>query len=73
MDPNIALARGLARQSGEDRFEDMGLAFQETLRHGFLSIAAAHPKRCVLIDGNREPSAVATEIAAHVADRTDPA
>jgi dTMP kinase len=71
MDPSMALSRGLARGSGEDRFEDMGLAFQETLRHGFLALAKAHPNRCVLIDGNRDPSAVAAEIAAHVADRIE--
>ncbi|MGJ8612284.1 MAG: dTMP kinase [Octadecabacter sp.] len=69
MDPAVALSRGLARKSGEDRFEDMGLAFQETLRHGFLSLAKSHPDRCVLIDGNRAPAAVAAEIAVHVADR----
>jgi len=69
MDPAIALSRGLARKSGEDRFEDMGLAFQETLRHGFLALAKANPTRCVLIDGNRDPAAMAAEIAAHVADR----
>lgn len=69
MDPAVALARGLARKSGEDRFEDMGLGFQETLRHGFLALAKANPDRCVLIDGNRDPAAVAAEIAAHVVDR----
>ena len=69
MDPSVALARGLARGSGEDRFEDMGLAFQETLRHGFLALAKSNPDRCVLIDGNRDASAVAAEISAHVADR----
>ena len=73
MDPATALARGLARGSGEDRFEDMGLGFQETLRHGFLALAKAHPNRCVLIDGNRDPAAVATEIWAHVAGRMEPA
>ncbi len=73
MDPATALARGLARGSGEDRFEDMGLGFQETLRHGFLVLAKAHPNRCVLIDGNRDPAAVATEIWAHVAGRMEPA
>ncbi len=66
MDPATALSRGLARQSGEDRFEDMGLSFQETLRHGFLSLAHAHPNRCVLIDGNREAEAITSEIAAHL-------
>ena len=54
MDPATALERGLARRSGEDRFEDFGLPFQETLRHGFLALARAEPHRCVLIDGNRD-------------------
>ena len=72
MDPATALARGLARGSGEDRFEDMGLGFQETLRHGFLALAKAHPNRCVLIDGNCDPAAVAAEIWAHVAGRMEP-
>lgn len=70
MDPSTALTRGLARRSGEDRFEDMGLGFQETLRHGFLALAKSNPARCVLIDGNRDASAIAAEIAVHVADRT---
>ena len=64
MDPEVALSRGLARKSGEDRFEDFGLGFQETLRHGFLSLARAEPDRCVVIDGDRDPQAVAAEIAA---------
>ena len=73
MEPATALARGLARGSGEDRFEDMGLGFQETLRHGFLALAKAHPNRCVLIDGNRDPAAVAAEIWAYVVGRMEPA
>ncbi len=64
MDPATALARGLARRSGEDRFEDMGLGFQETLRAGFLDLAAQSPGRFRVIDGNRTPEAVAAEIAA---------
>jgi len=69
MDPKIALARGLARGSGEDRFEDMGLEFQETLRQGFLALAKTYPDRCILIDGNRDPAAIAAEITAHTTDR----
>lgn len=65
MDPEIALKRGLARGSGEDRFEDFGLGFQETLRHGFLSLAQSQPGRCVLIDGNRTEDQIASEIAAY--------
>ncbi len=65
MDPATALERGLARKSGEDRFEDFGLPFQETLRHGFLALAHAQPERCILIDGNRTADQIASEIAAH--------
>lgn len=63
MDPEVALHRGLARQSGEDRFEDFGLAFQQTLRKGFLELAE-NEDRCILIDGNRSQDEVASEIAA---------
>ena len=69
MDPATALARGLARRSGEDRFEDMGLPFQETLRHGFLALAHAHADRCVVIAGNRDTAEVASEVAAHALSR----
>ena len=65
MDPAVALERGLARRSGEDRFEEFGLPFQETLRHGFLALAHANRDRCVLIDGNRTADQIATEIAAY--------
>ncbi len=65
MDPATALERGLARKSGEDRFEDFGLPFQETLRHGFLALAHAQPERCILIDGNRTADQIASEIAAY--------
>jgi len=70
MDPSVALQRGLARNSGEDRFEDFGLPFQETLRAGFLAIAHENPDRCILIDGNHAPEAIAADIAAQFAART---
>ena len=64
MDPEIALARGLSRGSGEDRFEDMGLDFQKALRGGFLKLAEEFPRRCRVIDGNRDPDAIAADLAA---------
>ena len=70
MDPDIALSRGLARNSGEDRFEDFGLPFQETLRHGFLALAKTYADRCVLIDGNRTTDEIAADIATQYAART---
>lgn len=64
MDPGEALRRGLARKSGEDRFEDMGESFQERLRAGFHALVEDNPDRCRLIDGHRDPNAIAEEVAA---------
>jgi dTMP kinase len=64
MDPATALTRGLARRSGEDRFEDLGEGFQARLREGFRALAAEFPARCVLIDGARPEDEVAAEILA---------
>lgn len=64
MEPAEALRRGLARQSGEDRFEEMGESFQERLRDGFHALAEAQSDRCHLIDGRRDPNEIAAEIAA---------
>lgn len=69
MDPHEALTRGLARASGEDRFEDFGSGFQETLRMGFLALARQFPNRCRVIDGNRETEAIASEVFAGALDR----
>jgi len=67
--PEKALSRGLARRSGEDRFEDMGLEFQHRLRAGFRALAAEAPERVHLIDGDRPVRDVADEIASLVAAR----
>ncbi|MEM1430429.1 MAG: dTMP kinase [Pseudomonadota bacterium] len=66
MEPEVALKRGLARGSGEDRFEDMGLDFQHHLRAGFLALAESAPERVRVIDGNRSPDAVAADVLAQV-------
>ncbi|MGB0354229.1 MAG: dTMP kinase [Paracoccaceae bacterium] len=63
MEPAVALARGLARQSGEDRFEDMGLPFQKRLRSGFQALARDFPDRCAMVDANQAPEAIAQDIA----------
>ena len=68
MDPGIALARGLARGTGEDRFEDLGLAFQTRLRAGFRDLAEANPARLRLIDGDRPAAEISAEIIAQTQD-----
>ncbi len=62
MDPQRALSRGLARQTGEDRFEEFGIAFQTKLREGFIQLTQVEKKRCFLINGDDDPAIVASEI-----------
>lgn len=64
MDPDVALTRGLARQSGEDRFESLGAAFQHRLRAGFLALAREYPTRVCVIPGDRAPDLIAADVAA---------
>ena len=66
MDPETALSRGLARNSGEDRFEEFGLPFQLALRDGFSALAQQFPDRCCLIDAGRAPEAVAADVLSTV-------
>lgn len=69
MDPATALGRGLARGSGEDRFEGFGEGFQTRLRDGFRALAAEFPNRCVLIDGSGSAEAVAAAVLAEARGR----
>ena len=64
VDPRVALTRGLARNSGEDRFEDFGLEFQEKLRAGYLKLAEEYPQRCHLVDGNRPAQDIFQDVLA---------
>ena len=64
--PEVALDRGLARNSGEDRFEDMGEGFQMRLQQGFRALAEAEPERCILIDGGGGAEMVAARIRPRV-------
>lgn len=68
MDPEVGLARARGRNGTEERFEDFGADLQRRMRAGFLDLAAEFSGRCRVVDGNRPPDAVATEIAA-IADR----
>lgn len=52
IDAKVGLERGLARNSGEDRFEELGTGFQQKLRDGYRALLTDFPDRCVGIDGN---------------------
>ena len=70
IDPEIALKRGLERNSGEDRFEEFGLEFQQALRRGCLNLAKKYLKRCFIIDGNGEPGIISERIWTTYQDNT---
>ncbi len=65
----VGLARARARPGREQRFEAMDTAFHERLRQGFLAIAAAEPKRCVVLDAGGPIAAVHRAVIETVTDR----
>ncbi len=62
IDAEVALKRGLARNSGEDRFEDLGAGFQQKLRQGYRALLTDFPKRCIGIDGKGNEHEVAARV-----------
>ncbi|MFV0303222.1 MAG: dTMP kinase [Paracoccus sp. (in: a-proteobacteria)] len=64
IEPATGLARGRARGGSEDRFESLGLGFQEKLAAGFRALAAEYPARVRLIDGSGTPDQVAARVRA---------
>ncbi|MGD9867443.1 MAG: dTMP kinase [Hyphomicrobiales bacterium] len=68
-----ARARRQAEGGGDgDRFESMDEGFHEALRQGFLSVAREEPGRCVVIDAQQNPSAVAEDVWEAVVQRLEP-
>jgi len=62
IDAKTGLARGLARNSGEDRFEELGAGFQQKLRNGYRTLLTDFPDRCIGINGNADEATVATRV-----------
>jgi dTMP kinase len=60
-------------KDGADRFEAEELTFHETLRDGYLTLAANEPDRCVLIDATTPKAQVAEQIWRVVVKKLDPA
>jgi dTMP kinase len=67
----IGLKRAAARRgnAAPDRFESEDIKFHQKLRDGYREIAAAEPKRCVLIDASADPDTVAAGVWAALRDR----
>jgi len=60
----VSLARGALRGGAEDRFESIGLGFQQRLRQGFLDLASESAGRFRVIDGNGTEDEVAARVLA---------
>lgn len=60
---------GSATEEGADRYEARDIAFHGRLREGFLTLASAEPDRCVVVDADRSPDAVARDVWAIVSQR----
>lgn len=56
-----------------DRFEAEDVEFHQKLRQAYLALAAAEPKRCVVIEAGGAKEDVAQQIWAAVESRLDPA
>lgn len=65
----LGLARAVARQDGEDRYERLGRDFHQRLRDAFHEIARLEPARCVLIDATGTVESVQQAVRASVTER----
>lgn len=65
----IGLQRIASREIREDRFESDPVGVHQARRNAFLRIAAAEPKRCVIIDATGTQTEVATAVRQAVAER----
>ena len=69
---DVGMARTMARNHAETRFEAKGAAFHQRLREGFLAIARVEADRCVVIDAAAPLDQVEAAIWAAVEARLAP-
>lgn len=69
IDPQVGLPRSLSRANTETRFEGMALAFHQTVREGFLSLAATEPERIAVVDASQPLDAVTDSLLQAVRER----
>lgn len=74
LDVVVGLARAEQRRMGNapgpmihaDRYESRTVQYHEALRTGFLNIARAEPRRCVIIDAFQSVDEIARDVRGHV-------
>ncbi|WP_141721207.1 dTMP kinase [Micromonospora eburnea] len=74
VDPRTGLSRVESRSQGTDRLEAESIAFHERVRYAFLDLAAADPKRYLVLDAARPAEEIAEAVARRVREfLADPA
>ena len=63
VDPGVGLGRVDARGQGQDRLESESRQFHERVRYAFLDLAAADPKRYLVLDAARPADEIGKAIA----------
>ncbi|HYN95609.1 MAG TPA: dTMP kinase [Pilimelia sp.] len=68
VDPAVGLRRVATRGTGVDRLESEALPFHERVRYAFLDLAAADPKRYLVLDAAQPQDDIAEAVADRVFD-----
>ncbi len=69
IDPEEGLKRANAQSHDEKRFEALGLEFHRRIRGGFQSLATREPKRCVLLNAEKDKNTLHQNIVDIVKER----
>ncbi|WP_436524592.1 dTMP kinase [Actinoplanes sp. HUAS TT8] len=72
VDPAVGLDRVGARGAGADRLESESRAFHERVRYAFLDLAAADPKRYLVLDAARPAAEIAGAVTTRLVDALPP-
>jgi len=72
VDPGVGLNRVASRGNGTDRLEDESRAFHERVRYAFLDLAAADPRRYLVLDAARPADEIATAVSERLSTILDP-
>jgi dTMP kinase len=66
VDPGVGLTRVEGRGLGQDRLESEAASFHERVRYAFLDLAAADPKRYLVLDAARPMDEIADSVSSRV-------
>ncbi|MFG2047573.1 dTMP kinase [Micromonospora sp. NPDC048935] len=66
VEPHTGLSRVASRNTGTDRLEAESIAFHERVRYAFLDLAAADPKRYLVLDASRPADQITGQVVRRV-------